>query len=143
MNHAAPVDPALRRNQIMGLVRRLLSDTQSGSIPLAQLSLLGTIDRLAPQATPSALAWAERMRSSNLDSLLRSMEESGLIRRVVDTKDRRKIRVSLTRHGRLVLQQDRLRRDQWLASTIQTCLTRQEQQLLAEAGALLDRIARA
>lgn len=143
MNHAAPVDPALLRNQIMGLVRRLRSDTQSGSIPLAQLSLLGTIDRLAQQATPSALAGAERMRSSNLASLLRSMEESGLIRRVVDTKDRRKIRVSLTRHGRLVLQQDRLRRDQWLASTIQTCLTRQEQQLLAEAGALLDRIARA
>ncbi|RUL79794.1 MarR family winged helix-turn-helix transcriptional regulator [Dyella choica] len=143
MKHDAPVDATHLRNQIMSVVRRLRSETQSGSIPLAQLTVLGAIDRLADQATPSALAAAERVRSSNLASLLRSMEESDLIRRVADTEDRRKIRVSLTRHGRAVLHQDRVRRDQWLAATIQACLTRAEQQLLAEAGALLDRIARA
>lgn len=130
------------RDQIMGVVRRLRCETQAGFLPLTQLALLGTIDRLAGQATPSALAEAERLHSSNLAAQLRLLEGQDLLLRTADTEDGRKIRIHLTRHGRTVLNQNRKQRDKWLAQTIDACLNRQEQQLLAQAGLLLERIAR-
>ncbi|QLL16100.1 MarR family winged helix-turn-helix transcriptional regulator [Pseudomonas chlororaphis] len=135
-------DASRLRGQIMAVVRRLRRETRGGSIPLAQLALLGAIDRFAGEATPSALAATEQMRSPNLASQLRALEGMGLIQRTPDAQDRRKVRVSLTEDGREALHRNRIGRDEWLAATMLACLTPQEQQLLADAGMLLERIAK-
>jgi hypothetical protein len=49
--------------------------------------------------------------------------------------------VSLADKGRTVLQEERRRRDGWLAEAIQTRLTAKEQRLLLESIRLLQRLA--
>jgi DNA-binding MarR family transcriptional regulator len=132
---------SLLREQITSVVRRLRQETFADTLPWAQLTLLGAIVRLGAEATPAALAKAERLQSSNLAALLRELDAYRLITRSTDSQDRRKIRVSLTRKGYEVLEINRKQRDEWLANAIATCLDEDEQARLIEAGALLARIA--
>jgi DNA-binding MarR family transcriptional regulator len=130
------------RTQIMAIARRLRREAGSDDASWARLLLLGAIDRHGGTATPSLLAAAEGMRSSNLAAALRDLETRGLILRTPDTEDRRKVRVSLTAAGLDLLHDDRARHERWLAETIDACLTEIEQTYLIEAGTLLDRLAR-
>jgi DNA-binding MarR family transcriptional regulator len=129
------------RLQIMSVVRRLRQESPTGSWSLAQLTLLGAIDRLGGQSTPTELASAERLHSSNLAALLRELDAGGLIQRNADIQDRRKTRVSLTQEGRTVLDGNRTQREAWLVTAMKACLNQEEYALLIQAGALLERIA--
>lgn len=131
----------LLRAQIMNLVRRLRQEAGQEDLPFSKLSLLGAIDRLAENATPSALARAEGMLSSNLAALLRGLESDGYIVRQSDAVDKRISRISLTEHGYSALQGHRSRREQWLSDGIRLHLTDVECRLLFEAGRLMERLA--
>ncbi|WP_422766299.1 MarR family winged helix-turn-helix transcriptional regulator, partial [Pseudomonas aeruginosa] len=78
------------------LTRRLRREAQADPVQFSQLVVLGAIDRLGGDVTPSELAAAERMRSSNLAALLRELERGGLIVRHADPQDGRRTRVSLS-----------------------------------------------
>jgi DNA-binding MarR family transcriptional regulator len=125
----------------MSLVRRLRREAEHQDISFSQISLLGAIERLGGEATPSALASAEGLRSSNFAALLRCLESDKLVIRKPDVTDKRKARVSLTPLGITTLEHHRYRREQWLASAIQQCLSAQERTVLFEAGKLIERLA--
>lgn len=133
--------PATLRVQLMDLVRRLRREAEHRDVPFALISLLGAIERLNGEATPSALASAEGLHSSNLATLLRRLESEGFVTRKPDNTDKRKTRISLTALGAATLEHHRSRREQWLAGAIQQCLSVQEQSVLFEAGKLIERLA--
>lgn len=68
------------------------------------------------------------------------LESDGLISRRPDPLDRRQILIELTADGERALEQERSRRDGWLALAISTGLDEREQQALIDAVALLRRI---
>jgi DNA-binding MarR family transcriptional regulator len=129
------------RNQLMKLARRLRREAQSDDHSWARLLMLGAIDRAGEDATPSHLAETENMRSSNLAAILRDLEADGLIVRIPDTKDRRKVYVRLTPTGQDVLYDNRAQRERWLADAVKHALTEAEREQLEDIGELLDRIA--
>jgi DNA-binding MarR family transcriptional regulator len=70
-----------------------------------------------------------------------ALEEAGLVARTPDPDDRRRVAIDLTPAGRQVLAEDRAQRVGWLAEAIRTDLNARERKLLAEATALLARLA--
>lgn len=142
-NSSIPAEAVSRlRLQLMALTRRLRQEAQDDELPFAQLSLLASIERADGAATPSALARAEKLRSSNLASLLRELDAGGLILRAGDPEDGRKVRIRLSDAGRQVLDAHRLRKDDWLRAAL-AGLPPQRLELLLAAGELLAELAAA
>jgi DNA-binding MarR family transcriptional regulator len=129
------------RNQFMNLSRRLRREAHADDRSWVRLQLLGAIERVGSAATPTMLGESESMRSSNLAAALRELEADKLIVRTPDARDRRKVRVRLTRMGQEALHENTARRERWLAEAIDRCLTKEEWALLFKAGELLDRVA--
>ena len=128
------------RIQLMSLVRRLRRESPQSTLSFGQIRLLAAIERLALQATPSALAKAENMQSSNLAAALRELEARELIYRQPDPLDRRKVRLSLTEAGMSELVVNRQGRDQWLTVALDS-LSPQEQALLLQCGEIMEKLA--
>jgi DNA-binding MarR family transcriptional regulator len=71
---------------------------------------------------------------------VRELEAAGLVVRTPDNVDRRKVIVAITEYGREVLEQDRLRREEWFTQAISEAFTPHEQEILLEAIPLLSRL---
>jgi DNA-binding MarR family transcriptional regulator len=140
---ASSTDTALVASELRlvlgALVRRLRSEHR---FPLAHAAVLGRLDREGPQSV-SDLAACERMRPQSMAQTVGDMEAAGLVARHPDPADRRRAIVELTERGRLGLDDDRRRREGWLARAIAEDLDRDEQTLLAQAVELLRRLAEA
>jgi len=121
------------------LVRRLRAEHR---FPISQATVLSRLDRDGPMTT-SALAVAERLRPQSMAQTIGDMETDGLVTRTPDPGDRRQVLIDLSDSGRAALAEDRARREGWLAHTIETELTSEEQDLLIRAVALLRRLAQA
>ncbi|MGL4205221.1 MAG: MarR family winged helix-turn-helix transcriptional regulator [Aeromonadaceae bacterium] len=128
------------RIQLMSLVRRLRRESGHSSLSFGQIRLLASIERLALEATPSALARAENMQSSNLAAALRELEARELVSRQPDPRDRRKVRLSLTEAGMRELTANRQGRDQWLMAALDS-LSAHERELLLQSGAVMEKLA--
>ncbi len=119
------------------LLRRLRAEH---AFPLSHMAVLGRLDRGGPQSV-SALAQAERMRPQSMAHTVAELEQDGLVARRPDPGDRRRALVELTDQGRLVLSEERRRREGWLAQAIANDFTAVEQALLSDALELFRRIA--
>ena len=117
------------------LVRRLRSEY---SFPIAQAAVLSRLDREGPQTT-SALAAAERVRPQSMAQTLSELAADGLVERHPDPEDGRQVLIELTADGRARLEEDRRRREGWLAEAI-AGLDPHEQQILIDAVPLLRRL---
>jgi len=119
------------------LLRRLRAEHR---FSLSQGAVLGRLDREGTMSIGD-LASAERVRPQSMTQTINDLEADGLIKRHGDPADRRRMLVALTQEGRDMLAEDRRRREGWLAQAIAEDLTREEQQLLIDASALLRRLA--
>jgi len=128
-------------SQLMLLVRRLRRETMTDDDSWSRLSLLAAADRLGGRSSPSALARALDMHSSNTAAALRDAQARGYIFRSPDTVDRRRSWVILSDAGRKTLADARARRSDWLEQAIQREFTQDERDLLIRAGELLERLA--
>ena len=120
------------------LVRRLRAEHRD--VSLAQLTVLGRLDRDGLSGI-SAIAAAERVRPQSVASTVVALEEAGLVTRRPDPGDGRRVVIELTPAGREALAADRRRREGWLSDAIARDLTAAERRVLAEAAALLRRLA--
>jgi DNA-binding MarR family transcriptional regulator len=120
------------------LVRRLRAERRD--VSLAQVAVLGRLDHHGP-AGISAIAAAERVRPQSMASTVAALEAAGLVTRRPDPGDGRRVVIELTAQGRETLAADRRRREGWLADAIDRDLTAAERRVLAEATALLARLA--
>ncbi|MFB9567149.1 MarR family winged helix-turn-helix transcriptional regulator [Saccharopolyspora hordei] len=127
------------RNGVMRLARRLRAERDPGELTLGRLAVLGRLERDGP-ATTSALAVAERVTPQSMARIVQHLISAGLAERAPDPDDRRAAIVRITDAGREQVQQDRQRREAWLARAMSE-LSDVERDLLVLAARLLDRLA--
>ncbi|MFC4033522.1 MarR family winged helix-turn-helix transcriptional regulator [Streptomyces polygonati] len=123
------------------LVRRLRQFRPDGELTLSQTSALVRLDREGP-ATASELATGEGIRPQSMCTIVNALQERGLVARAHDPHDGRRMVVSLTRAGLDGLHGARRERARRLTAAITEELTPAEQEQLAAAVPLLERITR-
>jgi DNA-binding MarR family transcriptional regulator len=137
----ATIDSALLANELrltLGrLVRRMRAE---GRLPLAQMAVLGRLDR-GGATTVSALATAERVRPQSMSQTVGELEADGLVTRSPDPTDRRQLLVELTELGHTTIADERRHREGWLARAIAEDLTPAERATLEGALEPLRRLA--
>jgi DNA-binding MarR family transcriptional regulator len=107
-----------------------LSDTQ--------LAALAALERHAAM-TPGELAEHEKVQPPSMTRVITALEERGLVMRQAHATDRRQVVLTVTEHGRSVVQQARQLREAWLAQRLRE-LTPQERQTLRAAAPILERL---
>lgn len=127
------------RLAVMRLARRLRQQRADHGLGLGQLSALATLDRCG-QMTAGALAQHEQVRPPSMTKTLAALAEAGYVVRTPDPTDGRQVVVSLTDTARTLLQEDRRRRDEWLAA-LMAGLSPDERATLAAALPLLEGMA--
>ncbi|MFJ2960036.1 MarR family winged helix-turn-helix transcriptional regulator [Streptomyces sp. NPDC087270] len=123
------------------LTRRLRTVKPDGELTLSQTSALVLLDRDGP-ATASELAAREGIRPQSMCTIVGVLAERGLVSRAQDPHDGRRIVVSLTDSGRDGLHGARRERARRLTLAIGEELSPREQEQLAAAIPLLERITR-
>lgn len=120
------------------LSRRLRQERQSDLTP-TQLSVLWSIRQLG-SGTPSAIASLEQVRPPSITRSLNHLVEAGLALREPHPDDGRQVLISISEKGEAVLDEERNRRDLWLARRMAE-LDSTELATLKEAAALMERLA--
>lgn len=126
------------RVSVMRLARRLRHERPDYGLTLTQIATLATIERHGPM-TPREVADHERVQPPSMTRVLSVLEERGLIDRTAHPSDGRQHLVSLNRAGKVLLREDRRRREAWLALRLAE-LTPEEREILHLAAPILDRI---
>ncbi len=140
----ALADPALAsalRLAVMRLARRLRAERADTSLSLTQLSALATLDRHG-ELGPGELAAHERVQPPSMTRVVGTLEAAGLVARTAHPSDRRQVLLRVTAAGHALLEEDRRRRDAWLARRLQD-LPAADLAVLRQAAAVLDRLATA
>ena len=135
------VDNALLASELRAVLGQLMRRLRTQHrFSLSQGAVLGRLDRCGTTSIGD-LALAEHVRPQSMTQTLAELEADALISRHSDPSDGRRTLIELTDRGRRTLEEDRRQRDGWLARTIAGDLSEREQQQLAEALALLRRLA--
>jgi DNA-binding MarR family transcriptional regulator len=121
------------------LTRRLQEQASAGDLTPSQTSVLGRLNRDGP-TTVTALARVEGVRSQSMGATIAVLEAAGLVEGSPDPEDGRQTILSLTSACRELIKNGRAARHDWLFRNLQTKLTPQEQEQLAGAVKLLNRL---
>lgn len=121
------------------LKRRLREQGGVGDLTPSQIAVLLRLEKDGP-ATTSELARAEAMRPQSMGTVIVALESAGLVHGAPDPTDGRKTLLSLTDACRQWASEGRAARQDWLARTIRARLSSQEQDQLATALTLLQRL---
>jgi DNA-binding MarR family transcriptional regulator len=121
-------------------VRRVRAEIST--LPPSQMAVLGRLDREGP-LTVADLATAERVSHQSMTRLVATLSTAGLVEAGPRSADRRRKLLAISTAGHRALAEQRTRRTDRLATAIATELTDDEHRTLAQAAALLDRLAAA
>ena len=141
-DNAAPGDEGLTsalRVGVMRLARRIRLERSSEDLSLNQLAVLGTLLRSGELAL-GELAAIERVKPPSITRTVNCLVDAGLVTRRPHATDGRQVMVDLTEHARTVLDEDRRRRDLWLAQRLDE-LGPADRELLRRVAPLLDVLA--
>ncbi len=127
------------RISVMRLARRLRLEKSSDDLSMNQLAALGTLHRCG-ELTVGELAGIEKVKPPSMTRTVNSLAEAGLVTRRSHPTDGRQVVVGLTPAASRVLEEDRRRRDAWLARRLAD-LTADERALLRDVAPLLDGLA--
>jgi len=128
--------------QASRLTRRLRITSPNKGPGLSKFGVLARLHQDGPD-TASRLAEYLGLQPQSMTRLLLAMENSGLIIRQVNKKDRRQNRIRLTAAGQRLLRNEIGKRQDRLACAMISVLTPVEMELLRIAAVLLDRVAAA
>jgi len=106
----------------------------------SQLSSLRRVIEHGP-LTASELAQIEHVRPQSIAETAAVLKAEALIETAPDPTDRRKSLISATALGREVAESVIARREEWLTHALEAVATPAEQQLLAQAIAVLNKLA--
>lgn len=127
------------RTTVMRLARRLRNQRADTTMSLGQLATLGTLERCGP-LTPGELAGLERVQPPSMTRIVAALEAAGLVTRTDHPTDRRQVLVAVSPVGKVLLKDDRRRRDAWLAQRMRD-LDPEDLAVLRKAAAVLDKLA--
>jgi DNA-binding MarR family transcriptional regulator len=122
------------------LKRRLREQATAGDMTLSQIAVLSRIDREGP-ATVSNLAREQGVRPQSMGATVAALEAAGLVHGTPDPADGRQTLLSLTETCREFINAARIEREDRLLAVIEAKLTPAEQDELARALRLLQRLA--
>lgn len=132
---------AVELHDLVGkLKRRLREQAAAADLPPSQVLVLRRLERHGP-ATVSALARAAGMRPQSMGALVAALQAAGLVSGEPDPDDGRQTLWSVMPATRKWMKESRAVRQDWLQRRIETELAPREQQQLAQALALLQRLA--
>jgi DNA-binding MarR family transcriptional regulator len=131
----------LLRDAITRLNRRVRQTRPVGDLTVTQLSALTSL-QLAGALTPRELADAERVQPPTMTKIVGRLEDRGLVQRTPHPTDGRQVILATTAAGQAVLAQFERARDEWLARKLAE-LTAEEREILRQAAAILQKVARA
>jgi DNA-binding MarR family transcriptional regulator len=137
----APTLAAELRTAIMRTSRRLRQERSTDDVTPGQYSVLAVLDHHGP-CTPRELAAHEKVQPPSMTRTVAALGDLGLVQRTEHPTDGRQVLVALSEQGRVVVRETRRRRDAWLARRLAE-LTPAERDTLAEAAAILQRVAQA
>ena len=129
------------RLSVTRLARRLRSQRADLGLGLTQMATLSTLERHGSMS-PGELAAHEKIQPPSMTRILAKLEDGGYVIRVAHPSDGRQQIVTLTGAARLLLREDRRRKDAWLAQRMAD-LTPAERASLAVAAPILERLAQA
>ncbi len=121
------------------LRRRLREQSDPGDLTWSQKSALLRLERDGP-ITITDLASVEGVRPQSMGATICSLEEIGLVYRTPDPADGRKTILSITDDCREWIAAGRAAREDWLFRSIEARLSPAEQEQLAGAIGLLERL---
>ncbi|MGW2600722.1 MarR family winged helix-turn-helix transcriptional regulator [Streptomyces klenkii] len=121
------------------LMRRLRVASPQGALTPSQRTVLGRLANGGP-ATTAELARAELVRPQSMRVIVAKLEELELVARTPHPTDGRQVLFSLTEYGEEAVASVRHSKNAWLADAITHRLSPEEQQSLAEATRLLQRL---
>jgi DNA-binding MarR family transcriptional regulator len=127
------------RLSVMRLARRLRLEKSSDSLSMNQLAALGTLNRCG-DLTVGELAGIEKVKPPSMTRTINSLADAGLVTRQAHPTDGRQVLVGLTPAAHHVLDEDRRRRDAWLAKRLAD-LNPDQRALLRDVAPLLDALA--
>ena len=114
-------DPLTVANQLrpalLRLARELRQETEQLGVTSRQVTLLWLI-RNNPGMSLRELAAEERISAPALSGHVDRLEKAGLLARVRDEDDRRRVGLALTHEGERLLRRVRARRTTWLADRL-------------------------
>jgi DNA-binding MarR family transcriptional regulator len=122
------------------IVRRLRQAHEPGDLTLSEVSVLSRLDQDGP-ATPGALAGGERVRPQAMGNTLAALEQRGLVARMPDPEDGRRVSMSATETGRQLLLDRRSASTRRVTHALAERFSADEQRRLIEIIPLLDRLA--
>jgi len=124
------------------LKRRMRDYSGTADLPPSHIAVLRRLEREGAQ-TVTALARAGGMRPQSMGATVAALQAAGHVSGAPDPADGRQTLLSLTPACRKYLRETRATRQDWLQRAIHAELSPREQQELAKALALLQRIAAA
>ncbi|MBO2459224.1 MarR family winged helix-turn-helix transcriptional regulator [Actinomadura violacea] len=127
------------RRGVMRMARRMRSSRSPDALSSNKLVVLGHLGRNGPSSAGEVAA-AEGQRPQSLTRVFAELEESGLIARSRDERDRRQVVLTLTPAGAAALRHDLAERDAWLAGALGE-LGETEREVLRLAARLMERLA--
>jgi DNA-binding MarR family transcriptional regulator len=140
---SSPIDQAAVAAQlravIVGLIRRLRSTARPGDLAWSQEAALLRLETGGPQ-TISQLARAEGTRSQSMGAIVAILEAQGLVDRTADSADGRQSIITVSDAGRRALNDARTVKQDWLAERLTGELDQHEQDIVAQAIPLLQRL---
>lgn len=142
MTDSHPTTAALAqalRSFIGNLKRRLRAQSHAGELSWSQFSMLSRLERDGP-STVTALAKAEGMRPQSMGAIIRDFEAAGHVTGTPDPQDGRQTLWSVTPAARDLVHAARAARQDWLLAAIQKNFSQAEQDELARAVKLLERL---
>jgi DNA-binding MarR family transcriptional regulator len=121
MVNEATIDATTLANELrpvlLRLARELRKETEQLGVTSRQVTLLWLI-RLNPGLSLRELAAEERISAPALSGHVDRLEKAGLIARVRDEGDRRRVGLARTEEGDRLLRRVRARRTTWLADRL-------------------------
>ncbi|MBK6007290.1 MarR family transcriptional regulator [Ramlibacter ginsenosidimutans] len=127
---------------VIKLRRRLREQADAGDLPPSQVAVLRRLEREGP-ITVSALARVAGVRSQSMGATVAALQAAGHVTGEPDPADGRQTLLSLTPACRRWLRQNRAAKQDWLLRAIEGELSAREQQELARALPLLQRVSEA
>src|SRR5438270_11187683 len=105
------------RDSIGRLGRRMRHHAHHPELSLGQLAALRSLERHGPMS-PTELAGHEKVQPPSMTKIVSRLEELGYVTRVPHTEDRRQVIVTISATGNALLEDDRRRRDAWMAQRL-------------------------
>jgi DNA-binding MarR family transcriptional regulator len=128
------------RDAIGRIGRRMRHHAPHPELSLGQLAALRSLERLGPMS-PTELATREKVQPPSMTKIVGRLLELGYVSRAPHAEDRRQVVVTISADGIALLDDDRRRRDAWLAQRLPT-LTVEEITALRVALPVLEKLSR-